>query len=80
MEARSHTHLAVVILFCCSPKFGQVVSLNKENFVSSIDQEKPMVTIVVHIYEDVSIHFNLYYIAKYIPAVKMIYCGLGNGF
>jgi len=40
--------------FCCSPKFGKVFTLTKGSFIDAIDREKAGVTVIVHIYEDVS--------------------------
>lgn len=44
----------ITALFYCSPKFGKVITLTKGSFVEAIDKEKAGVTVVVHIYEDVS--------------------------
>lgn len=41
--------------FLCSPKFGRVYNLIKSEFVESIDKERASVTVVVHLYENVSI-------------------------
>ena len=35
------------------PKFGRVYELTKVEFVGAIDLEKPQVTVIVHIYENV---------------------------
>lgn len=37
-----------------SPRFGQLYSLTKDKFVEALDAEKSTVTVIVHIYEDVS--------------------------
>ncbi|KAL3875736.1 hypothetical protein ACJMK2_033657 [Sinanodonta woodiana] len=34
------------------PKFGNVIALTKDDFVDSIDKEKPQVTVIIHVYED----------------------------
>jgi hypothetical protein len=34
--------------------FGKVMQLKKDGFVEAIDKEKPQVTVVIHLYEDVS--------------------------
>ncbi|XP_045212584.2 phosducin-like protein [Mercenaria mercenaria] len=35
-----------------TPKFGQVISLEKSNFIDAIDKEKQGVKVIVHVYED----------------------------
>lgn len=40
-----------------SPRFGQQIDLNRENFTNSIDGENKNVTIIVHVYEQVCLFF-----------------------
>ncbi len=44
----------VVLVFVFRPRFGKVYTLSKQEFVDAIDTEKPMVTIIVHLFENVS--------------------------
>ena len=41
----------------CRPQFGKVLNLRGHQFIDAIDKEKPIVTIVIHVYEDVCICF-----------------------
>lgn len=43
------------------PKFGKVIPLTSHDFVENIDKEQSQVTVIIHLYEDVS-HYILIYL------------------
>ena len=54
-----HGYNASLYNFCIfRPKFGNLVELTSSDFVEAIDKERPIVTVIVHIYAEVSITTN----------------------
>ena len=57
LEIINKTNFNLILLTKIRPKFGKVIELSGEMYISEIDNENKNVTVIVHIYDPVSLSY-----------------------